>query len=280
MKRRPRLAEQALATSTENEENPMKTTQSRTSVLALACASALAACGGGGGGSDTPPFIPSAEGAYTGTLTGSTTYKAFELLVLENGDFWSLYGTQGSSSFSVAGFLQGSGTTGSSTFVSANSKDFGSAPAISVPTNATFDATAKTISGTLAAPTGTVGFSGGPLPASIYNYGTAASLATVTGTWATTSLTGERVNVTVAASGTFTASSASGCNFSGTVAPRASGKNVFNVALTFGASPCALAGQAATGIALAYPTGSGSTQLIVAVTDSTRTVGSALVGVK
>jgi hypothetical protein len=258
----------------------MKITQTRTGVLALACATALAACGGGSGGSDPAPFVPTAEGAYTGALTGSTPYKAFQLLVLENGDFWSLYGTQGTSSFNVAGFIQGTGTTGSGSFVSANSKDFGSAPAISVPTNASFDATTKTISGTLAAPTGAVGFSGGPLPASVYNYANPASLATVTGTWAATSLTGEGVNLTVAAGGAFTASSSSGCNFSGTVTPRASGKNVFNVALSFGASPCVLAGQAATGIALAYPLGSGKTQLIVAVTDAGRTVGSALVAVK
>ena len=257
----------------------MKTNKTRAGLLALACAAILAACGGGSGGSDPAPFIPTAEGAYTGSLSNSP-YKAFELLVLENGDFWSIYGTQSGGSFVVAGFLQGTGTTGSGSFVSTNSKDFGSVPAASVPTNATFDATAKTISGTIAAPAGTVGFSGAPLPSSIYNYATAASLATVAGTWAATSLTGEKVNLTVAAGGAFTASSASGCNFSGTVAPRASGKNVFNVAVTYGPSPCALAGQAATGIALAYPTGTGQTQWIVAVTDAGRTVGSALFAVK
>ena len=51
--------------------------------------------------------------------------------------------------------------------------------------------------------------------------------------------------------GAFTASSSLGCNFAGTVLPRPSGKNVFNVSLTFGPAPCALPGQAAAGIAVA-----------------------------
>ena len=253
----------------------MKKNKSETKLALIACAAALSACGGGGG-SDNPAAIAAAEGVYGGTLTGST-YPAFELLVLENGDFWSMYGIQGSSGFSVAGFVQGTGISNNGTFTAAQSKDFGYSPALAVSTNASYDPTAKTISGTLTAATGAVRFSGGPIAGSLYNYNTAATQSTVAGAWSATSLSGERVALTVSAGGAFTATSSAGCGFSGSVTPRASGKNVFNVALTFGASPCALPGQTATGIALAYPLASGQTQLVVAVTDATRTYGSGLI---
>lgn len=246
---------------------------------ALVSAIALFGCGGGGGDSGTPLASSSAEGVYGGTLTGSTS-SAFQLLILENGDFWSMYGTQSSTIFGVAGFVQGSGSSSNGSFTSSNTKDFGFSPAVAASTSATYNATAKTISGTLSAGARTVTFSGGPIAGSLYDYNAAASLTTVSGSWTTTSLTGETVALNIASTGAFTATSSLGCSFSGTVAPRASGKNVFNVSLTFGAAPCALAGQTATGIAVAYPLSSGRTQLLVSVVDSTRTYGTAAFGTR
>lgn len=222
---------------------------------------------------------PSAEGVYSGTMTGSRS-TAFEALVLENGDWWSVYGTKTSSIFSVAGFVQGSGTSNNGRFTSSNAKDFGFAPASAGTLNATYDATAKTISGTFSAGTQTGTFSGGPIAGSLYNYNTAAALTTVVGAWSTTSLTGEGVAINVASTGAFTAVSSLGCNFTGTITPRPSGKNVFNVAMAFGAAPCALPGQSATGIALAYPLTSGRTQLLVSAVDGTRSYGAAVFGTR
>lgn len=246
--------------------------------IALASSILVTACGGGGGSSPAPG--PSAEGVYGGALTGSTSNTAFNLLVLENGEFWTLYGVQTATVFGVTGFAQGTGTSANGSFSSSNAKDFGYAPALAGSLTATYNATAKTITGTATAGTGTVGFSGGPITGSLYNYDTAASLTTITGAWTTTSLTGETVALNVAANGTYTAAGSSGCNFSGTVTPRASGKNVFNVSLTFGAAPCALAGQNGTGIAIAYPLTGGLTQLLIAATDSTRTYGAGVVGTR
>ena len=245
----------------------------------IATVSALTACGGGGG-SDAPATTgPSAEGVYGGTLTGSPS-TAFNLLILDNGDYWSMYGTQGASVFGVAGFVQGTGTSSNGSFTSANGKDFGVFPAVSGSVSATYNASAKTISGTTTSTSGTSTFSGGPIAGSLYNYDAAATLSTVAGSWTTTSLTGETVIISIAAGGAFTAVSSGGCRFSGTVAPRASGKNVFNTSLTFGLAPCALPNQNATGIAVAYPLTTGRTQLIVAVTDAARTVGAAVVGTR
>ena len=102
----------------------------------------LAGCGGGGGDSQSPKPGPSAEGVYGGTLTGSTS-TAFQLLVLENGDLWSLYGTQTPTQFSVSGFVQGSGTSNNGSFTSSNARDFGVTPAVTGTTTATYDATAS-----------------------------------------------------------------------------------------------------------------------------------------
>lgn len=248
----------------------------------IACAM-LSACGGGGGDAATAPTTTvttaTAEGVYGGTMTGST-YTAFNMLVLENGDFWSLYGTQGTSNFGVAGFVQGTATSSNSTFTSANAKDFGYAPGLAGTVSATYNATAKTISGTAIAGTSSTSFSGGPIAGSLYDYNAAPSLTTLQGAWSTTSMTGESVALTVAANGTYTAVSGLGCQFSGTFAPRTSGKNVFNVTMTFGAAPCALPNQLATGIALAYPITGGKTQLLIAAVDSTRTYGAAALGTR
>ncbi len=47
-------------------------------------------------------------------------------------------------------------------------------------------------------------------------------------------LLGETISLNVGNNGSFSAAGSTGCNFSGTLTPRASGKNVFDVALTFG----------------------------------------------
>jgi hypothetical protein len=253
---------------------------------ALLASSFLAGCGGGGDSSSTTAGAPapianaSAEGVYGGTITGSKN-TSFETIILENGDFWSIYGTETTSSFNVTGFLQGSGTSDRGSFNSVNAKDFGFAPGVAGNLSSTYDATAKTISGTFAAGTQVATFSGGPIAGSLYNYNTPASLSTVIGTWSTSSLpTGENVAINVASDGAFNATSSLGCKFAGNITPRASGKNVFDVAMTFGAAPCALSGQSATGIALSYPLPSGKTELLVTAVNGARSYGAAVFGTR
>lgn len=139
--------------------------------------------------------------------------------------------------------------------------------------------TAKTISGTVTSAGGSVQFSGGPIPGSLYNYNSAASPSAIAGNWATLSFSGGSVSVNVSANGSVTTMEG-GCSGSGSIAPRPSGKNVFNVSLTFGASPCVLPGQTVTGIAVVYPLPTGQTQLIAAVVNSSRTAGIAVFGIR
>lgn len=249
----------------------------------LSCAAALTACGGGGDGGDStpnPPAVSSAEGIYGGSLSGSASSNAFRMLVLENGDIWSMYGTLTSSSFLIKGFTQGPSTASNGTLSSTSIRDFSLPQSVSGSASASFNSGAGTISGTVSAGGQTVSFSGGPIPGSLYNYNTAAQISSVVGAWSLQSLTGETIALTVNSSGSFTAAGSTGCNFSGTLTPRPSGKNVFNVSLTFGPPPCVLARLSASGIALAYPLGSGQTQLLFAGTDATRALGTAAVGVR
>ena len=239
----------------------------------------LGACGGGGGDSTSPaPSATKAEGVYSGTLTGSTS-SAFKLLVLENDEYWGVYGADSASAFLVAGFIQGQGTSNNGSFTSSNLKDFGTAPPASGTLTATYVVNTS-ISGTAVAPAGTVTFSGTPITSSTYNYNAPADLANIAGTWSLTALDLSNVALTVATTGAFTGSSG-GCSFTGTFTPRTSGKNVFNFTLTFGAAPCALPNQTGTGIALSYLLSNGTTrQLIVVGTNAERTSGTMLIGTR
>lgn len=254
------------------------TTRFSFSALPLLASILLIGCGGGGGDGAPSPG-PSAEGVYAGKLAGSAS-SDFELLVLENDEYWTIYGMRTPSMFAVTGFLQGTGKSNNGSFTSSNARDFGLIPAASGVVDATYDATAKTISGTVQYESLTVGFSGGPISDSLYDYDTPASLTTITGTWTASTLQGEVVSLDVASNGAFTTFSNLGCTASGNVSPRPSGKNVFNVFLTFGPAPCALPGQTATGIAVAYPLANGQTQLIVGVVDASRSMGTAVFGTR
>jgi len=225
------------------------------------------------------PALVGAEGVYAGTLTGAVS-SAFQMLILENGEYWSMYGTQSTSVFYVRGVAQGAGVANSGSFTSANLKDFGYAPALAGTVNATYNSTAKTVSGTISSAGGSLSFSGGPIAGSLYDYNKPAALSTIAGAWSASGLGGETIAVNILSNGTFAATSSLGCHFSGAFAPRASGKNVFNVTLKFGSSPCALPGVSGSGMAIASPLANGKTQLLVAAIDGTRNYGTAVFGTR
>lgn len=246
---------------------------------------ALSACGGGGGGSSsgsTPNSVdPALQGVYAGTLTGGTS-NAFQMIFLEDGSFWTLYGNQTPSLFYVSGFIQGSSSSGGGKFQSQNAKDFGFPTAVSGTVNATYVA-GTSISGTASNSNGSVSFTGAPPVSSTYNYNTAASVAYVQGAWnGVTLLSGESANINISNTGVIAGVSSGGCQFTGNIQPRPSGKNVFNVTLTLGASPCVSPGQSASGVAVSYPLVADPTtqQLIVLATDSARTRGTGAIGTR
>ncbi|MBI2750714.1 MAG: hypothetical protein HYX43_15700 [Burkholderiales bacterium] len=248
----------------------------RSLLALLAIASTLTACGGGGsGGSSATANATKAEGVYEGS---SSTGYALNILVLENDEAYALYGTMSNGTLYVSGFNWGQGSSSNGTYTGSTFKDYFYTGAVTTGTlnasyvaNTSFNGTVK-VNGT------SVGFTSSPPTSTTYNYNTAASVATISGSWTGTTLFGETGTLAVTSNGSLTASFTGSyvgtCSATGTVSPRASGKNLYDVSITFGAAPCALSGQAANGIAVSYLLNNGKRQLVTAVTSTDKAHGS------
>lgn len=214
----------------------MKLTQrciwSAFSVLTL-----LSACGGGGGGGSTTNA--SAEGFWTGTT--SSGYDV-QMVILENGETWGLY-TFGSTLY---GALYGNTTTSGNT-VRGSGADFNLQYRTVTP--GTYSGSVTEKSSISVTTTGGTSFNG------MYGntYDQPASLSAAAGVYTGRALTGttsaQTVTATLSANGTLSIPATLGCATSGTVTPRSTGKNIFNLSVTFTGSTCALGnGGTATGI--------------------------------
>jgi hypothetical protein len=203
------------------------------------------------------------------------------MVVLDDATFWLAYGRPLVGPFRESGFVQGSGTTTSSTrtFTSTDARDFGDARAFGVgrtapvTVTATYS-TAPAITGSIVYDTGALLFDGAsPIPGTNYSYNTPASMQAVLGAWTLVANDTVTTALTIAASGTITGTDLTGCSFTGSIAPRSSGRNVFNVTLTFGPAPCTVPLTTMTGIALAMPLTTGRTELLMMANDATRAFG-------
>ena len=253
---------------------------------AFAAALMLAACGSGGGSSSSTDSGGgsggSGSGGGTDSGTGATktsvegywggptnrvdpvTGASFVMAgpVLENGEYWLVVSLNGL----IDSMVHGKGQSASSKFNSTDAKFWGkdgvqtNVPGTLASTdpfvvNTSFPGTANWLSGTQQ-----VGWGFNLRYDSSYD--TPATTAYVVGNWAGTveSSTGrDRFTFIVTSQGsaapafalTFLAPSIqAGCVWSGTIAPRASGKNIYNVAMTIGQQPsCNLPGTVFNGIA-------------------------------
>ena len=239
----------------------------------------LAACGGGGGSSGTaatPAPIVAAQGVYLGTVSDGREHQT---VVLDNDQFYTMYGHTASTAFVIEGFLQGNGKSNNGSF---SAPDVVDSTVNNQRIAATLSATytpGVSLNGTLTESAGAVSFTSTPIATAVFNYNAAANLSDITGKWDLTSLRGFSNSLTIDSTGAFSATSA-GCSFSGSFVPRASGKNIFDVSLSFGASPCVLAGQSLKGIGLDYVLSNGKRQLIIAGIDQSRTNTAAFFGVR
>jgi hypothetical protein len=196
----------------------------------------LAACGGGGDSSPAPAPTTTAEGFWGGT---ASTGVSVALAILENGETWGVYTSSGS----IVGALYGN-TTSSGTTLSGSGKDF------NIPSRTVSSAS---YSGTFTAKsTMNVTTSAGGSFSGIYDtaYDQPASLAAVTGTFSGVGVSGtspvQAVSVAISPPGAITVPASLGCSAAGTATPRPSGKNIFNVTVTFTGSNCALGNGAST----------------------------------
>lgn len=223
----------------------------------------IASCGGGGGdNSSSPPPVQTttAEGVWSGP---ASTGNDVSLVVLENGETWGVYSNGGV----IVGALYGA-TTSSGTTLSGTGRDF-NIPARTV--------TPGTYSGTVASKnTITVNTSLGSVFNGVYGtaYDTAASLASVAGSFsgsAVTAATGpSTANIGISSPGVVSMTDG-GCTAAGTAEPRPTGKNVFDVTVTFTGATCALGnGTVTTGVGY-YDVA--NRQLLVMALNSAKTDG-------
>ena len=145
--------------------------------------------------------------------------------------------------------------------------DLGTGTAVPGTLSGTFTA-GISITATVTAGGATANVQLAPTAAATYNYNGAATLAAVAGHWPG-SFSNDTGTVVIAANGSFSSTTSSGCSISGTVLPRASGKNVYDVAVSFGTAACGVAvGTTAAGNAIITKLTGGVRQLAIAVATS------------
>ena len=200
----------------------------------------LAACGGGSN-NDTPTPTAIAEGFWTGQASTGTSVL---LAVLENGETWGAY----TSGDYIVGALAGNTTTSGLHDLQGSGKDFNLVAMTVTP---------GTYSGTFSAKDHvSVKLSNGTTFTGSYSplYDQPASLTQLAGTFYGQAATGAGTgygSITISPSGVIAIPEDRGCRSSGTAKPRTSGKNIFDLSVTFSGSTCVLGdGTTVRGIAL------------------------------
>ncbi|WP_019143038.1 hypothetical protein [Noviherbaspirillum massiliense] len=255
---------------------------------ALACSlllsALLAACGGGGGGDGNsadngynpildPGYSSAAQGFYAGTT--STGYD-IKTLILEKDQYLSVYGYSQIYDLEAYGLIQGNGFANNGSYSARNLRDFDFKGAVETRSLSASYQVRSSFNGSLSDGVDTATFTSAVLPKTEYDYDMPANLGNITGGWSVTDLEGAGYALTVLTDGTLTGFS-NGCSINGTIVPRSSGKNVFDVALSFG-STCSMP-KTVSGVAVEYllPGGSNRQLIIAGVTDG-RDMAAALVG--
>lgn len=262
--------------------------QLKTSLALVASAIFLTACGGG---SDSAPAaaVPvvvaptKAEGYYVGSFsTTANPNGVFETIVLENDDIWAIYGGRTSTgATAVFGMIQGKGVSNNGSFSGTDLRDFyANGQVVSGSMSASYVA-GTSLKGTVSSGNQTTAFTAAVPTTSNYNYNAVPKLADIVGSWTGFNLRGGTDTVTVKADGTLS-SVDSGCLTTGTVTPRASGKNVFNLSVQ-AASTAACgtsAGLTATGLVVTNLLPDGRRQLTAVYVTAARDRASAFVAVR
>ncbi|WP_420224745.1 hypothetical protein [Pigmentiphaga litoralis] len=239
--------------------------------IALVSTLALAACGGGGGDGESNSVTPTPSNQDAAGLYGTTaTGLVGSTIIFNDGSYYSIYGTPTQTN----GFITGTGTASNGTFTSTNAKDFSAGAVVNATISASYLAK-RSISGsvTYTAPARSVPFTGN------YDafYEAAPNLANLAGRFtgpAASPIAAEQISVNILATGAFSGQGPSGCTFTGTASPKASG-NAYDVLLNFGATACVYPSQQVRGVAVVR-----NNQLVVMVTTADRNGGLIFLGNK
>lgn len=224
---------------------------------------------------------PPATGAYRSSLSGSGNTH-LDMHVLDNDEYYAIYGSQKASHFLMTNFINGTGFSGATAFTSSTMKDFGSNPPSGGSVNASYTPGVNMVGaiGTVGGNVNINATSAAIVP--VYTYATPTAISELAGTWRMTERGGNLTNVTVTGntfSGVGASATTTGCTFNGTLEQHASNKNLYNATITYGPAPCAVPNETVNGIAFSYLFNSGATrQLIILGKNAARTAGNFLSG--
>lgn len=264
---------------------------SRRYLFAACVTVTLAACGGSDSPSPAPaptpaptptpapaPAVAAPSGLHVGTT--STNYE-LNVLMLEDGSLWGLYERTVNNIGLVYGVVQANGAATNGSYAATDGRDYYYTGATTAGVVSASYTAAGTFNGSVSSATGAVSFTTSKPATSPYNYDTPAQLSAMVGTWSGTTLDGATTNIVISSTGAVAGASGA-CNFTGTVVPRPSGKNVFNVGVTFAnSSACLLPGGSASGIAITYPiSGTTRNQVVVAIQNTARTFGTGFLAIR
>lgn len=248
------------------------------SYLSIFASLVLVGCGsgnnaGGSNGSGTSNSTPGqAQGVYEGTTSVGQTFNG---IILPNDTFYAIYGNTIGNVFYVCGIATGQGVSNNGKYT-ATENDFyycgGSYNVYSGSVSGTYTP-GTSISGTITENGNSETFTGTAPAISLFNYNAAASISAITGSWNGSLTDGETASVNIDSLGNFTGISSLGCSFSGSVASDTSGKNFFDVSLTFGGPPCVLSNRTGTGIGVDYLLSDAVTTQLIAGVSSGSSLG-------
>lgn len=210
----------------------------RTFCAVIACCAFVAACGGGGSASPAGPAAAVA-GLYEGR-GGSA--RASELLILDDGRYYLVYGLTSVSAAPLGGVVVGSGAANGTGFASTDAHDFN----LLTRTLATGTLTTTTVAKASASSTVVHADTSTSTYAGTYDAAsqTSASAALLAGTYAgeLAGLGGTDASVfSIDALGIIAGTTSGSCTYAGLALPRSRG-NVYDLTLTFRAG-CASAGS-------------------------------------
>jgi hypothetical protein len=238
----------------------------------------LFACGNGREGRASAPSAVDVALTPEGVYAGATsTNHELRMLALENGSLWGIYGRTVDEAFHVHGVVHANGTYNRGSFAAVDARDYALTGAVTSGTVSASYTAAGAFNGSMTTADEALAFTSNRLATSKYDYARPARLADIAGAWTGHTLHGAGTAVTISSGGVVAGNSDS-CDFTGTVVPRATGRNVYDVAITFANSAwCAFPGGSAAGIAISYPVSPSMRKLLVAVQHSGRTLGTAFV---
>lgn len=236
-------------------------------LVALTSVALLAACGGGSGGSNNNVANQDPQGFWYGTSAGYN----IEAVILENGELYNIFSKNGVAYGVDYGTITVSGSSYNGVL-----KEF------YIPTNQVYSGAVNATFVPKTSMQGTTqGGTAAPVPFTARydsSYDTPATLAQITGTYTGNYYTGAPVNLSISSNGVVSGISVA-CQIGGSVAPRASGKNVYNVNLVFSGANCQPGTGSASGIGVLSVV-NGSTYLYTAGLNASQTNGFFWIGKK